>query len=182
MFFDTWFGLARAAVVGVLAYVGLVAFLRLSGKRTLAKMSAFDLVVSVALGSTLATVLLTKDVALLEGLAGFAVLILMQFVVAWLSIRSAAFRRLVRSEPALLYFRGRFLDRSLKSERVTESEVYQAVRADGYSGMDDVEAVVLESDGSFSVVTARGGSDLALADVPGATDPLEPRAVGGRHE
>lgn len=67
MFFDNGFGLLRAVVVGILAYGGLLLFLRASGKRTLAKMNAFDLVVTVALGSTLATVLLTEDVALLEG-------------------------------------------------------------------------------------------------------------------
>ena len=50
----------------------LVIFLRLSGKRTLSKMNAFDLVVTVALGSTLATVLLTKDVALADGALAFA--------------------------------------------------------------------------------------------------------------
>jgi uncharacterized membrane protein YcaP (DUF421 family) len=68
MFFDSWTGLGRVLVVGTLAYFALVLTLRVSGKRTLSKLNAFDLVVTVALGSTLATVLLSKDVALAEGL------------------------------------------------------------------------------------------------------------------
>lgn len=167
MFFDNWYGLVRAGVVGVAAYAGLILFLRASGKRTLSKMNAFDLVVTVALGSTLATVLLTEKVALVEGLAGLAVLILLQLVVTWLSVRSRLVRRLVRSEPALLYYRGRLLDRALRAERVTESEVYQAVRSSGSAGLGEVEAVVLESDGSFSVVTAEAAGRSALRDVPG---------------
>lgn len=87
MWFDTWLGLWRVAVVGMCAYAALVVFLRTSGKRTLAKMNAFDLVVTVALGSTLATVLLSKDVALVEGVLAFAVLIALQFGIAWLSVR-----------------------------------------------------------------------------------------------
>jgi hypothetical protein len=75
IFFSGWDGLLRTLVVGVLAYVVLVGFLRLSGKRTLSKMNAFDLVVTVALGSTLATILLSKDVALAEGALAFALLI-----------------------------------------------------------------------------------------------------------
>lgn len=67
MLFSGWENLLRTLVVGVLAYVSLVVFLRISGKRTLSKMNAFDLIVTVALGSTLATVLLSKDVALAEG-------------------------------------------------------------------------------------------------------------------
>lgn len=68
--------------MGVLAYVALVVLLRVSGKRTLSKMNAFDLVVTVALGSTLATVLMAKDVALAEGVFAFALLIGLQLFVS----------------------------------------------------------------------------------------------------
>ena len=80
--------------------------LRVSGKRTLTKMNAFDLVVTVALGSTLATVLLTKSVALAEGLTAFVLLIFLQFVLTWLFVRSQAASRLVKSEPTLLAYQG----------------------------------------------------------------------------
>lgn len=75
MWFDGWYGIARVLVIGSAAYVALIALLRISGKRTLSKLNAFDLVVTVALGSTLATILLSKDVALAEGIAAFVVLV-----------------------------------------------------------------------------------------------------------
>ena len=53
VFFQGWGGIARTLVVGVIAYAGLVLILRLSGKRTLSKLNAFDFVVTVAFGSTL---------------------------------------------------------------------------------------------------------------------------------
>ena len=96
MFFDSWFGLLRVLVVGTLAYLALVVLLRTFGKRTLAKLNAFDLVVTVALGSTLATVLLSKSVALMEGLLAFVLLAGLQYVVAWLSVRSQGFSDLVK--------------------------------------------------------------------------------------
>ena len=92
MVFDGWVGLFRVVVVGTVAYLTLVLLLRISGKRTLSKMNAFDLVVTVALGSTLATVLLSSSVALVEGLLAFALLIFLQFAVTWLSVKSSAFR------------------------------------------------------------------------------------------
>ena len=88
-FFNDWQGLLRTLVVGVLAYITLVLFLRFSGKRTLSKMNAFDLVMTVALGSTLATVLLTESVALAEGALAFALLIGLQFVVTLVQRPSA---------------------------------------------------------------------------------------------
>src|SRR3990170_1372212 len=109
MFFDSWGGLARVCVVGTLAYCALIFLLRVSGKRTLSKMNAFDLVVTVALGSTLATILLSKDVALVEGIVALALLIGLQFLITWLSVRSAKVSRLVKAEPALLFHRGSFL-------------------------------------------------------------------------
>ena len=84
----------------------LLLLLRVSGKRTLTKMNAFDLVVTVALGSTLTTVLLTKSVALAEGLTAFVLLIFLQFVLTWLFVRSQAASRLVKSEPTLLVYQG----------------------------------------------------------------------------
>ena len=80
--------------------------LRVSGKRTLTKMNAFDLVVTVVLGSTLATVLFTKSVAQAEGLTAFVLLIFLQFVLTWLFVRSQAASRLVKSEPTLLVYQG----------------------------------------------------------------------------
>lgn len=63
----------------------------------------------LGLGSTLATVVLSRDVAILEGIAAFVVLVGGQYAVAWACVRSALFRRVVKSQPTLVYYRGRFL-------------------------------------------------------------------------
>ncbi len=155
MLFQGWSGLARTAVVAVLAYVGLVLFLRISGKRTLSKLNAFDLVVTVALGSILATTLLNKDVALAEGLVALASLIALQFLVTWSSVRFRWLREGVRSEPAVLVRDGRPLPEVLRRERVTEDEATSAVRDAGGRTLAEAEVVILESDGSLTAVLAR---------------------------
>lgn len=165
MFFDNVYDIWQVVVVGVCAYLLLIILLRISGKRTLSKMNAFDLIVTVALGSTLATILLSKDVALLEGITAFIVLIAMQYIIAWLSVRSQVVRRLVKSEPSLLYYKGSFLNASLVQERVTEAEVQAAVRAQGIAMMNNVQAVVLETDGTFTVMSVSDGTATALQGV-----------------
>ncbi|BBA33929.1 uncharacterized protein sS8_1975 [Methylocaldum marinum] len=152
MFFDSWMSLVRTGVVGLCAYVLLVLLLRISGKRTLTKLNAFDLVVTVALGSTLATVLLSKNVTLADGVLAFALLIFLQWAVTWLSARSRKVSRLVKAEPQLVFHRGRFLSAALKAERITEGEILQALRTQGIASTEQVGAVVLETDGSFSVL------------------------------
>lgn len=154
MLFDNWSGLGRVVLVAILAYGALVAVLRVSGKRTLAKMNAFDLVVTVALGSTLATILLSSDVALAEGVLAFIMLAALQFLVAWSAARSDALEALAKSRPTLLLEDGRFCDDALRNERVTRDEVRAAVRGAGLGDLGRVAAVVLETDGSLSVIAA----------------------------
>ncbi|MEI8624595.1 hypothetical protein P4S67_10000 [Pseudoalteromonas sp. B137] len=81
MFFDDVQGLVRVLIIGVLGYVALVFWLRVSGKRTLSKWNVFDFVVTIALGSILASVIISKSVALLEGILAFVVLIGLQYLI-----------------------------------------------------------------------------------------------------
>ncbi len=169
MFFDSWHDLVRLAVVGPCAYIGLVVLLRVTGKRTLSKMNAFDLVVTVALGSTFASALLSPEVSLTEGLAAFALLCALQYVVTFFSVRSERFQALVKAEPTLLLHRGEFLPVALRKERVTRVEIIAVLRAQGVAELQDAAAVVLETDGSFSVISSAPSKKIdVLRNVRGA--------------
>lgn len=161
MFYQGSDGLVRLLVVGPLAYLALICFLRVSGKRTLAKLNAFDLVVTVALGSTLSAILLQKSIPLAEGTLALALLIAMQFIVTFVSVRSPAFASAIRSEPSLLARDGTYLVESMRRERVTEDEVHGAIRAAGGSDIRGVSSVVLETDGTISVQL---GTDKVLIE------------------
>ena len=157
MFFNSWQDLLRVGVTGVLAYVALLLLLRTSGKRTLSKLNAFDFVVTVALGSTLATVVLSSEVALADGVAALALLVGLQWVVAFASSRSRRVERLVKAEPTLLYRNG-FLAAAMRKERVTADELRQASRSQGHAGLEKVAAIVLETDGTLSILTEQPSS------------------------
>lgn len=154
MFFQNWQGIVRTVVVGTFAYGVLVLFLRISGKRTLAKLNAFDLVVTVALGSTLSAVLLQESIALAEGATALALLIGLQYGVTFLSVRSHGFAKLVRSEPSLLARNGQYCHGAMQAQRITQDEIFSAIRANGGTDVAAAQAVFLESDGSLSVLLA----------------------------
>ncbi|NJK88448.1 MAG: DUF421 domain-containing protein [Myxococcales bacterium] len=167
MFFGGWTEILRILIVGLCAYAGLVFLLRISGKRTLSKMNAFDFIVTVALGSTLATVLLSKGVALAEGFTAFALLIGLQWVVAWSSAHLGFVTRIVKSQPTLIAYDGRLLPDALRSERLVEAEVYAALRSQGIAGTEDIEAVVLETDGTISALRRTSSEPGTLRTVRG---------------
>ncbi|WP_198119484.1 DUF421 domain-containing protein [Massilia rhizosphaerae] len=169
MFFDGWDSIVRVAVVGVLAYAGLVVMLRMSGNRTLSKMNAFDLVVTVAFGSTLSTILVNRNVSLATGLAAIALLVALQFVITWTAVRWRFVGEAIKTAPTLVVRDGRFLDDAMTRVRVTASDVRSAVRKHGIGAMEQVAAVVLESDGSLSVISVQQvGSQSACTGVRGA--------------
>jgi len=170
MLFSSWDALLRVLIVGTLAYVALILILRISGKRTLSKMNAFDFVVTVALGSTLASTVLSKSTALSEGVLALALLIGLQYVITWLSVRSNKFQSLIKATPTLVYYRNRFIEDAMVRERVTTEEVRSAIRKHGSSRMTECGAVVLETDGSFTVLGELGADAPhdALANVEGA--------------
>ncbi|MGB4859806.1 MAG: YetF domain-containing protein [Dokdonella sp.] len=121
-------------------------------------MNVFDLVVTVSLGSILATVVVSKDVPLADGATAFAVLIALQFIVTWTSVRVPWIRKLVTGEPVLLLYRGEVIQSALRKTRVAEDEVFIALRAAGMSTLNQARAVVLETDGTLTVVRRDAGA------------------------
>ena len=152
MFFNGWGGIFRVLILGTVAYVAVVVLLRISGKRTLSKMNGFDFVVTVSIGSVLGTVIVSKTVVLAEGLVAIATLVLLQFLITWLSVRINWFEKLIRAEPSLLFSKGEFHRQAMKQQRITEAEMKSAVRAQGIGDVQDAAAVILETDGSLSVI------------------------------
>jgi uncharacterized membrane protein YcaP (DUF421 family) len=169
--FTGWEPVGNTVIVGVLAYIATVVIVRVSGKRTLASMSAFDFIVTVALGSIVASMVLSAEIPLAVGIAGLLVLVGLQAVVSRASVRSRTVEQAVKNRPRFLYYRGALLDDALAEERVSRADVMQALRLKGISSFDDVEAVVLESNGNFSMIgTVKSGERSTLADVAGGDD------------
>ncbi|MDI6719306.1 MAG: DUF421 domain-containing protein [Methanomicrobiales archaeon] len=168
IFFSGWESIGRVLIVGVLAYVALVVLVRASGKRTLASMNAFDFIVNVAIGSILATIILSRDISLAEGIIAFVVLLGLQFIVSWSSSRSKMAAQFVKSQPGILVYQGELLRDAMRRERIDESEILQALRSEGMDSRKDAAAVVLETNGHISVLKrAERGDDSSLRNVAG---------------
>jgi uncharacterized membrane protein YcaP (DUF421 family) len=168
LFFKDWDSIGRVAIGAVLSFITLFVFVRISGKRTLANLNAFDFVVTVALGSTLSFTILA-EVSLAEGATALIMIIIMQYALAWTAKISERFGKVINSHPTLLFYDGKFIQTGLTREVVTEEEVYSQARKYGIESMDSVRAVVMELNGEITVikksfstgVTSLDGLDIA---------------------
>lgn len=153
-------------MAGIITYIAIIIMLRLSGKRTLAKWNSFDFVVTIAFGSILASALLSTRDVFGKSILAFALLVLFQFIITWISVRSSVIQKLIKSEPSLLLCRGEMQYDIMKKQRIAEGEILAALRNSGVSAVEDADAVILETDGSFSVLrNIDDSSASALKDV-----------------
>lgn len=144
--------LVRIGVVGTLAYISIILILKVSGKRTLASMNAFDFVITIAIGSAYGRILTAKEVAVSEAITAFVLLALLQYILSYIEIRSTFFRKFIVSHPRILFYKDNFIKKNLRQERISKKDLLGSVRKKGFGSLKDVEAIILETDGVVSVV------------------------------
>lgn len=147
-----WDRIASVIVEAVVLYCYTIIVLRLAGKRTIATTTVFDFVSTVAMGTMVGSTIISASIALSDGVAGLTTLVALQWLVARASAGNPRFYRLVTNTPRLLFRGSSFLDENLRGERVTRDDVTAQIREAGHSGLASVRAVVLESNGEFSVI------------------------------
>ena len=165
---DNQDNLIRIAFTAPIIYSIVILYIRLIGKRSTSQMNSFDWIVTVAMGSLVASTIISKDISILEGAFAILLLLLMQFVLTKFMIYSPKLQKLIRATPQLLVYEGKFLKDNMATERVVESEVLSAIRNRGVQNINEVHAVVLETDSTFSIIKkTEDNASYTLANVQG---------------
>jgi uncharacterized membrane protein YcaP (DUF421 family) len=139
------------AAIGM-AWVNLL--VRVLGLRSFSKMSSIDFVMTVAMGSLVASAAVAGDWAEMgQILAGIAALFALQWAFAKGRRGSNAFQSMVENEPVLLMEHGQVLDAALDATRVARGDLMAKLREADVTRLEDVRAVVLETTGDVSVLT-----------------------------
>lgn len=152
MLFDTWGDIGRVLVAAPILYITVILCVRLTGKRSTSQMNNFDWIISVAIGSIIASPIMSERVSVAEGAAAVGLLFMLQWLVTKLVYHSDAFQHTVRARPTILLYRGELQRDSMRRERVTEEEIVSSIRESGMVEPSQVGMVVLESDAKLSVI------------------------------
>ena len=152
MFFHSWSAIGHVMLVSTIVFLVIVALLRVVGQQALAKMSGFDVVFTVTLGSIVATIVVTPDFAIAEGLAALLTLLGLQEITRFFQSRNLRVHHAVRQPPRVMLWDGMLLEDRLLQSSVSADEIRAAVRKAGLRSLADARVVVLENDGQWSVV------------------------------
>ena len=151
-FWTGWDPIFRIIVVGTLTYIGIVLILRISAKRTLANMNAFDFIITIAMGSAFGRILTASEVSVSESIVTFLLLASLQFTFSYFDGKSKIFRWLITSQPTLLYYNGEFIEKNMSKEKVLQENIFSALRKQQFGSFKNVEAIILEVNGSISII------------------------------
>ncbi len=160
--FQNWTELGRIALTALFIYAALILYIKVVGIRSISQLNNFDWVVTVAVGSAVASVILFKDVVLFDGLTAIFALLISQYLLVRLSLKSKKIMRSVHQHPVLLFHNGQFLHEVMQRERVMKGEILSAIRQEGYSDLAEIAAVVLEPNANLSVIQKPATLDSPL--------------------
>ena len=160
----SWTEAASVALATVVVYLAFVLHVRVLGQRTLASMTSFDVGVVIALGSVMGRTVLLAEPTLAGGLVAMVVLFAAQLLFA-LARRDRRLDRALNRPPLVLVAHGDVVTGNLQRGHVSEDELRQALRLAGVGHLEDVQAAVLERNGTISVIRRGPLSPGLLADV-----------------
>lgn len=136
-------------------YLALILFTRLAGVRTFSKMSSFDFAVTVAIGSLIASTILTKNPPLFQSVVAMGTLFVIQITIA--SFRETSImRNLVDNKPILLMSGSEMLESNMRKAKVTRDDLLGKLREANVTQFSQIKAVVMETTGDISVLHHEG--------------------------
>ena len=149
----SWAAIAYVAGSSAAVYFSALLAIRLAGRRTVAQFSSFDIIVTIAIGSIIATTAISRDVSYAEGTTALVTLLSFQTLLGWLRQRFPAVRRSTDFSPLVVVRNGRLeLGSSPFGIQATPEEVVSKLREQGVFELEDAGLVVVEPTGGFSVL------------------------------
>ena len=147
--------LAEKVARPIVVYFFLVVGLRLAGKRELAQLNPFDLVVLLLLSNTVQNAIIGEDQSVTGGLVGGATLLILNYFVVRFLFRHEKVSRLVEGEEVVLIEGGKIREERLRNESITRVEILEAAHKQGFGSLDEVERAILEPGGALTFLAKK---------------------------
>ncbi|MGB7407394.1 MAG: YetF domain-containing protein [Pontixanthobacter sp.] len=175
IWFSNWSNLAEITLSSILFFALIVVLTLVSGKRTTSQMNNFDWILTVAVGSLAASGILLETVAIVDAIMAILVIVACQYLLTWLAVRSDTVTKIIKDEPTLLVNKGEYIDEAMLRTRVTQAEINAALRENGLTKLEDANWVILETEGTLSVVPKQ---DIGWKDAKMMQNVQAPEKVG----
>lgn len=157
MKWESWFAMDWQQILGIsLSVIGfyfcLILFTRIVGLRSFSKLSSYDFAMTIAIGSILASTVLSDSPSLLQGLLAVGLLFMLQALVSMIRRNVKPIKALLDNRPIILMAHGEYFWDNLKKANLSTSDVQEVLRKNGLKSKTEVFAVIMETTGDMSVI------------------------------
>jgi uncharacterized membrane protein YcaP (DUF421 family) len=133
-------------------YLFMIVAMRLMGKKELSQLNTADLILILLISNAVQNAMVGQDTSLLGGLVAAASLFVFNYFLKWLLFKNNFLRKMVEGEPSVLIYKGKVNRANLEKERISDSELQEAIREHGFMEYSEIGLAMLEQDGNISVI------------------------------
>lgn len=162
---NMWEGAGIAAYRSVVLYAVSLVAVRVMGKRSVAEMAPFDLIVLIIIGSVAALPLEDEEIALINGIVPIVVLTLLQFLISKINMRFRAVEKVTQGLSTPIVVNGQVMHENLKKERITEADFHILLRQAGADTIEDVALCILEPTGEVTLIKKKEAQPITPKDL-----------------
>lgn len=167
-------------VRAVAVYLVVLILLRLGGKRQIGQMGATEFVAVLLISNAVQNSMNGGDNSLIGGLWLAAILIAMSTAISWITYKSRFFAHLFEGTPTLLVHHSKVITKNLKREMMTQRQLREMLRHQGFRSLTEIKDVILEADGTLTVVRSDVANDIITKEL-GSAPPLWPDQKDPEH-
>lgn len=149
----------------LILYIVVVIVVRMMGKRQIAQMQPFELVITILIAELAAIPMENSSIPLIYGIIPIITLLSAQVIVSFLSIKSEGFRELICGKPSLIIDKGQIVQEEIKRLRINMNDLLEQLRGKDYPNLSDIEYAILETNGVLSIVPKANKKVVTLEDL-----------------
>ena len=136
----------------IILYIVVLIVMRLMGKREIGQLQPFELAISIMIADLASVPMSELGIPLTNGIVPILALLVIYMIISILNMKSVNFRKIMSGKPAILIYRGKIDEKTLRKESITINELQERLRVDNIFNLGDVEYAILETNGELTVI------------------------------
>ena len=136
----------------IIIYIIVLFTMRLMGKKEIGQLQPFELTIAIMIADLASIPMSDTGIPLTNGIIPILGLLVMNFIISIINLKSMAIRAVISGKPTILVYRGKIDEKNLRKEKVTLNELQERLRQNNVFSLADVEYAILETSGQLTVI------------------------------
>ncbi len=157
----------------IIMYIFVIAVIRLMGKRQIGELEPSELVVTIVISEVAAMPIQESSQPIASSVIAIALLLIMEVIISFAAYKNRFFRKILYGTPSVLFSKGKLNQKEMEKERFNVNDLMGIIRNNGAAGFDEVDFVIVETNGNVSVIMNSDNKTVTTGDLNIKAEPVE---------